>query len=141
MPIKDPTIYPRHWEQFSLYIRTERSDGKCEVCGIENGAIGNRDFDGTWFYNPGYEAAKENGVGFYVTTGWKKIVLTVAHLDAVGDICRCQDATGFLCANPAHVLAMCQRCHNRYDSPKRMGNAKLTNELKKDAARGLLEAN
>lgn len=109
MPIKDASIYPKYWKQFSAYIRFERAGGKCEVCGVEN----------------------------YTERDGSKIVLTVAHLDAEGDVCRCFDDAGFLCANPDHVKAMCQRDHNRYDRPKRNKNARLTAQTKADAARGL----
>lgn len=42
-------------------------------------------------------------------------MLTVAHLDAIGDICRCEDASRRKCARPAHVAALCQGCHLIYD--------------------------
>jgi hypothetical protein len=141
MPVKDPTIYPRHWKQFSLYIRTERSGGKCEVCGVDNYAVGARDRFGEFRTESSIHSLNSD-VGLHLfgdsfTFKMSRIVLTVAHLDAEGDICRCQDETGFLCANPDHVKAMCQKCHNSYDRPKRNKNAKITNEAKKDANRGL----
>ena len=37
-----------------------------------------------------------------------KVVLTVAHLNHQPENC-----------NDANLKAMCQRCHNRYDAPKR----------------------
>lgn len=112
MPIKDQSIYPPYWKVFSKYIRFERADGKCEVCLAVN-----------------YADHPETG---------SKVVLTVAHLDADGDACRCQDETGFLCAKPSHCKAMCQRCHNRYDRPKRNLNAQRTLTDRKDAERRLL---
>lgn len=53
-----------------------------------------------------------------------KVILTVAHLDH----------------NPgnndeANLAALCQRCHNRYDAPKRARNAHKTRLQKKRAAR------
>jgi hypothetical protein len=135
MPIKDATIYPPYWKQFSLFIRTERSGGECEVCSIPNGWVKvtyKRGFEGVRdFIGPTTEGLLFEGDRVIKLA---KVVLTVAHLDAVGDVCRCQDRTGFLCANPAHVKAMCQKCHNTYDRPKRNRNAAAT---RKDAARGL----
>lgn len=139
MPVKDQSIYPPYWKQFSLYIRTERSQGLCEECGIPN----------YWLkviYKKGFDGVREfigeslDGLIFDgdVVISKSKVVLTVAHLDAEGDICRCQDTTGFLCANPSHVKAMCQQCHNRYDVPKRRANRMATAALKNDEQRGLL---
>ncbi len=141
MPIKDQTIYPPYWKQFSLYIRTTRSGGECEVCGVGNYLVGARDRFGTFHEENGIHSLNSE-VGLHLfgddfVFKMSRIVLTVAHLDAVGDVCRCQDETGFLCAKPDHVKAMCQLCHNRYDRPKRTLNSRSTNSAKKDAARGL----
>jgi hypothetical protein len=38
-------------------------------------------------------------------------MLTVTHLNGPGGPCRCDP----LCADPAHLRAMCNRCHLRYD--------------------------
>lgn len=139
MPIKDPTIYPPYWKQFSLYIRFERAQGKCEQCGIENGWLKVRHT-----VRNGWGGIREdvgpdlNAFAGSLVLKAAKVVLTVAHLDAEGDVCDCQPRTGFLCANPAHVKAMCQKCHNTYDVPKRRKNRMETTRLKADAARGLL---
>lgn len=140
MPVKDQSIYPPYWKQFSLYIRTERSSGKCEECGIANYWL-----KVVYKLRNGFGGIMDGvveklddpllkGSQILRTT---KIVLTVAHLDAEGDVCRCQDRTGLLCANPNHVKAMCQRCHNRYDVPKRRENRMATAALKNDERRSL----
>lgn len=142
MPIKDPTIYPANWKAFSREIREERSGGICENgCGARNGEIGRHDLNGKWWHEDSIESMN-NGVGeslFGLDFDWRmaKVVLTVAHLNAEGGICTCEAKTGKLCADPEHVLAMCQRCHNRYDAPKRRTNAANTLKTKKDAARPL----
>jgi hypothetical protein len=140
MPIKDASIYPPYWRQFSEYIRFVRAENKCEVCEMPNYWV-------KVVYKKGFQGIREfigeniDGLIFEGAAIIKqsKVVLTVAHLDADGDVCRCQDETGFLCAKPDHVKAMCQRCHNRYDRPKRNLNAQKTLAVKKDAARGLFQ--
>lgn len=81
--------YPPYWKQFSEYIRFERAENRCEKCFAEN-------------YQP------------HPLTG-SRVMLTVAHLDALGDICRCESADRRKCAKPAHVAALCQSCHLIYD--------------------------
>jgi hypothetical protein len=60
-----------------------------------------------------------------------RIVLTTAHLNAKGGPCACDP----LCCNLAHLRAMCQRCHLRYDHPRHMSNARRTRERKSGQAR------
>jgi hypothetical protein len=88
MPI-DYKKYPSNWHEFSRFIRFERAENRCEKCFAEN-------------YQP------------HPITG-SKVILTVAHLDALGDICECEKQTGAKCANRAHVAALCQGCHLIYD--------------------------
>lgn len=138
MPIKDPTIYPPYWRQFSEHIRYERAHGRCEQCGVENGA---------WkvTYKNGFDGVKTFvGPRDYVTfTGDEivretKIVLTVAHLDHADGPCRCKDETGRKCSRPDHVLALCQACHLALDLPKHIENARQTRIIQNDSRRGLL---
>lgn len=44
MPIKpeNKKRYPKNWKQISEYIRFNRAQNKCEVCGVPNYAIGYR---------------------------------------------------------------------------------------------------
>ena len=48
------------------------------------------------------------------------VVLTVAHMDHQPENC-----------SDENLRALCQRCHNRYDSKHRRGNAARTNRAKK----------
>jgi hypothetical protein len=113
MPIKDQSIYPPYWKQFSLYIRKERAKDRCEQCTARNGYL-------------------------RVTTGRiTKIVLTVAHLDYDGGPCDCKARTGRKCARPNHVKALCQRCHLAMDMPHHIANRQKSLAEKKDAGRHL----
>lgn len=111
MPIKDPTIYPPYWKQFSLYIRKERAADRCEQCDIVNGSINARG---------------------------SVVVLTAAHLDHAGGACDCKETTGRKCARPDHVLALCQACHLAMDLPKHIERAAETRRIQNDARRPLI---
>lgn len=52
---------------------------------------------------------------------WAKglVMLTMAHLNAADGPCRCDP----LCADEAHLKAMCNRCHLRYDVKLHQRNA------------------
>jgi hypothetical protein len=141
MPIKDPTIYPPYWKQFSEYIRFDRAGNKCEECDVENGSVGVRDSKGRWWPEDVIHGLNSD-VGadlFGADFDFKmmRIVLTVAHLDNEGGVCDCKARTGLKCANPAHVKALCQRCHLRIDLPKHIANRRASIAANKDAARGL----
>lgn len=112
MLVKDKTIYPPYWKQFSEFIRFTRAEGYCEDCGIPNGF------------------RRENGA---------VVVLTVAHLDHDGGPCECLARLGRKCAKPSHVAALCQKCHNTLDAPARRINAAATLATKLDGQRGLLK--
>lgn len=103
MPM-DYSRYDPTWHEFSRQIRFERAGNKCERCGAEN-------------YKP------------HPVTG-SKVILTVAHLDAPGDVCQCEKETGKKCANPDHVLALCQREHLIYDAKRHAFNARRTRAAK-----------
>ena len=128
MPIKPENRgrYPSDWKQISERIRFERAQNKCEVCGLVNGLEGYRTSDGTFYsveeFAEGYINPKhENELCTKVEKKAPvKIVLTVAHLDHQPE--NCQDD---------NLKAMCQRCHNRYDSTHRKANARQTRTNKK----------
>jgi hypothetical protein len=151
MPIKDMSIYPPYWKQFSEHIRFERAGNKCEQCTVPNGkyvARGYLDADRKrpfWFDD-------DTGEVFCGMTGIllgrardyelnidreTLIVLTVAHLDYDGGPCDCKQRTGLKCARRDHVLALCQRCHLAMDLPKHIANRQASLAEAKDAARGL----
>lgn len=122
MPIRpeDRSRYPADWRAFSRRVREERAGGRCECegeCGLHR-------------TNPGPRRCEErNGERARWARG--RIVLTVAHLNAAGGPCACDP----LCADDAHVRAMCQRCHLRYDAPLHARNA----SRRRHAGRGVLD--
>jgi len=61
-----------------------------------------------------------------LTDSGKKIVLTIAHLDHTPENCEREN-----------LMAMCQRCHNRYDAKHR---AETRKETKRDKVTPLLLA-
>ena len=96
-----PRVYPSHWKSLSRKIRYERAQGRCEChgeCGLHR-------------THPGPRRCEEID---RQPAKWAKgtVVLTVAHL--------CQDST---CADEAHLKAMCNRCHLRYDVKQHRINA------------------
>jgi hypothetical protein len=119
--------YPLHWKLFSLHIRFDRAQGRCECedeCGADHkGRCKARHGQFFWsfkrFFNG--EMLKRS-----------MIVLTVAHLWK--HTCDCENK----CAIPSHVKAMCQDCHLRYDVEERAEHARATRQQKKDGLRSLL---
>jgi len=103
--------YPTNWRKIVVEIR-ERARGRCECrgeCGLHRTHPGPR----RCVERQGKPAAWARGM----------IVLTTAHL--------CHRKK---CARRAHLRAMCQRCHLRYDARQRAANASRT----RDARRGQL---
>lgn len=144
--------YPKNWKEFSKRIRFERAKNRCEKCGIRNYSVGHREENKFCYYggnahldnvSHGYEGYKESRELFdYLKDqyegGWFEhkptmVVLTVAHLDYEGGICKCETK----CAVDSHVLALCQKCHNGLDAKARRENANRTMKIKKDSERGL----
>ena len=96
MPIRaeNRALYPADWAQISLRIRRDRAEWRCEQVD--------------------YLGVRCNAVHGdpHPITG-SKVVLTVAHLDHQPANC-----------DESNLLAMCQRCHNRYDAPMRAAGLK-----------------
>jgi hypothetical protein len=93
MPV-DKKKYPWNWREFSAVIRFLRAGGRCECsgeCGLHRTTGGPR------------RCVEVHGEAAKFARG--TIRLTTAHL------CKCDP----LCAEAAHVKAMCQRCHLRVD--------------------------
>ena len=121
MPIRPENVarYPKDWPQISLRVRNEAGN-KCEWCGVPNGQLGGRLPGGTWCPAAGWDHPADRpaeGGTFACHLPNKngcimlrivRIVLTVAHLDHRPENC-----------DPANLKALCQRCHNLYDAPKR----------------------
>jgi hypothetical protein len=134
VPIKpeNKSLYPANWRQISLSVRL-RAQMRCEVCGIQNYAVGYRDGNGFFFrlcgsgpcdaagegmqwpsYEPiTYSEAREFAAASNTEADGKDgegnhyfvIVLTVAHLD--------HDPRNCALSN---LKALCQYCHLRYDA-------------------------
>ena len=154
----DKSKYPPEWKAFSLEIRTERAKGRCECageCGIsheceysgdnrciaQNGETGKIGKDGIWrSTNDIHSLQSDYGMARYPDFDFigSKVVLTVAHLDNEGGICKCKVDTGMKCVIPEHCKAMCQSCHLRLDHPHHIANAQKTRARKNDENRGLL---
>jgi hypothetical protein len=119
MPTKHK--YPSDWREVSKRIRFERAKGRCECegeCGLHR-------------TNPGPRRCIERDGQPAVWAGGK-VVLTVAHLDAEGDVCQCLEQTGEKCAIESHLKAMCNRCHLRYDRKQHQRHAAETRRKKKN---------
>ena len=111
--------YPPDWDTISAGIRTDRAEGKCEGCGVENHRIIKRTRH-TYRYAYACETMRVRILTeVYRWDVWKalrylgltKVILTTAHLDR----------------NPANnaeanLKALCQRCHLGYDMPQHVRN-------------------
>lgn len=124
MPIRpsERHRYPKDWKSIRQRI-LDRSGHRCELCGVENGAIGRRKRDGTFEHFEGMEAEVASLEGVRLT----RIVLTVAHLDHTPE----NNAD-------ANLRALCQRCHLAHDATEHRRNASDTRRRKRDAAMPLL---
>lgn len=122
MPI-DYTHYPPNWHKVSAYVRQVIAQNRCQCmgdCGLHR-------------THPGPRRCEEvNGMPAKWARG--RIVLTVAHLDAPGGICQCEELTGKKCAEIEHLRAFCQRCHLRYDHLRHQRHAAETRRQAKEAA-------
>lgn len=116
MPIKpeNKKLYPKNWIEIRNRI-LDRAFHHCEICGIDNHAIGYRDKEG--LFN---EYSHHYAPDYYDDKKLFKIVLTIAHLD--------HDPTNNSFDN---LKAMCQCCHNRYDAKHRQKNARKTRRARK----------
>ena len=127
MPIRDSEKdrYPADWPEVSRRIRLERAGGKCEWPGCEapNGELIFRlRRDPEQWRSPGSGDLDEIDPEYRGVI----VVLTVAHLDADGDVCQCRATTGRKCAIDEHLKAWCQLHHLRYDSKHHVRNAART---------------
>lgn len=105
MPI-DYKKYPPNWKTEVRPAILARAKNCCELCGVENYAIGVRNPDGA-FVELGDDETQHI---WAMATGFRvfKIVLTIAH--------KCDDT---MCSDHDHLLALCQRCHLGLDRPLR----------------------
>jgi len=102
MPIKpeNKKRYPKNWKQIREEV-LERANHCCEG-------------------SPKYPDCRVANYRLHPVTN-SKIVLTIAHLDHMPE-------NNGEPGNRPNLKAWCQRCHNTYDMPHRMKNAKLTRE-------------
>ena len=127
MPM-DRSKYPDNWEIISWNVR-ESQGWKCKFCGVRGGDIGYRDSTGTFhrLYNITdtddeiLRVSERSGLLHdAVEVKLIKIVLTTAHLNHDTEDNR-----------EENLVALCQRCHNRYDRPHRNRNSAITRRRKK----------
>lgn len=118
--------YPADWRTVSHEIRFKRAAGRCECsgqCGHDHVLV--------LEYADGTATAELRCAALHrlphPLTG-SNVILTTAHL------CECRP----LCADPAHLLALCQRCHLRLDAPLHKRNAAETRRQRNDTRRSLL---
>jgi len=111
MPIKPENLarYPADWPDIRNRILA-RAKMRCEICGLANGAIGQRDMQGIFRELSPAEAEIALIDGEKVI----KVVLTIAHLDHTPENCADEN-----------LRAMCQQCHNRYDVNHRCDSRKV----------------
>jgi len=115
----NPADYPKNWKQFSLDIRVMRARLRCECtgeCGLHGAGL---------FQTKARRCVEMDGEKAKWAKG--RVMLTVAHLNAKGGPCRCDP----VCSIAAHVKAMCQRCHLRYDVDLHRDNATRTRDQKR----------
>jgi hypothetical protein len=107
-------IYPTEWKEFSHFIRHERAQGQCECTGLG--------LCGLHCMHPGPRRCVERD---RQPALWAQgiVVLTVAH------VCSCE----LPCIIAEHVLAMCNRCHLRFDVPLHMKHVAETRRLAREA--------
>lgn len=113
--------YPSNWHTEIRPRILERARNRCEWCGVENGALGIRGHDGT-FYAHGDDEARACSSGLAAPDAKVvRIVLTIAHLYNPDPMC-CDDD---------NLAALCQRCHNRLDAPMRAAHRRKTSASNK----------
>lgn len=123
----DPKNYPPDWHQLGKLVR-ERAGNKCEICGVPNGAIGQRDRYGEWHDERSIHCMNSD-VGAHLFAGdfpaMVKIVLTVHHA------CTCDKKT---CRDISRWQLLCQKHHLNADRPHHLAVQKANREAKKRQA-------
>ncbi len=121
MPPINYSDYPPNWKTEIRPAILARANHCCEFCGVKNYSVGARQFDGVFTEMPIYPNRLMNAEQIELQKIWSmmngvkviKIILTIAHLD--------HDIKN---NDYGNLKALCQRCHNRYDSVNRRENRK-----------------
>lgn len=129
MPI-DYSKYPKNWKSEIRPFILNRANNKCEFCNVDNyklilrgeynGVEAYQDNNGTIYNANNSERIGSDYLGEVDTTLKNKlieVVLTIAHLD--------HNITN---NDYSNLKALCQRCHNRYDSEYRKNNRKVNRQ-------------
>lgn len=133
MPIKpeNKKLYPKNWNDISYVVRFLIAHGKCQGCGVNHHAIGQRDEEGKFIPICGNIHLDLAGEGKYLNfetlsyldarfmannlsqleEKYIVIVLTTAHMDHNPRNCKL-----------SNLKALCQKCHNNYDKHHRAMN-------------------
>lgn len=126
MPIKpeNRSRYPANWKAIREAILA-RAENKCEKCKAPNReriARGTGNDEGTYMLDSADVFCADTGKHLgqcrhsdYDLLRMTDIVLTVAHLDHTPENCA-----------DDNLLALCQRCHLRYDAEHHKANAQAT---------------
>lgn len=127
--------YPADWEEISRRIRFERAQGKCEWCGVVNGAVGARDVYGKWHdeRSINHMNGTDGDMLFETFPKMIRIALTVAHLGTAHADGTPGNKHDKMDVRPENLAALCQRCHLNYDRDEHMANAAKTRLRKKQA--------
>ncbi len=129
--------YPPDWPKISRRIRLERAQGKCEWCGVLNGAYGARDKNGDW-HNADDIRGMNHGIGeglFGDFPRMMKIVLTVAHLGTAKPDGTPGDKHDKMDVRDENLAALCQRCHLNYDRDDHVRHAMENRDKKRGQTR------
>ena len=99
------SLYPPDWEAISLFVRVDRAHHQCECtgeCGLHlpTGFASSHTPKSMIQPRRCREINKQRAQFFN-----GRVILTAAHT------CNCYP----ICGNVEHILAMCQRCHLRFD--------------------------
>ena len=112
MPIRpeNKALYPSNWKTEIRPRIQKRAGDKCELCGVENHAVGVRNPTTKVFWKVGTLPASK-----WILNGEKviRIVCTVMHLN--------HDPTD---NRDENLKFGCQKCHNNYDAKFRAENRK-----------------
>lgn len=125
--------YPDDWEAISRRIRFERAGGKCEWCGVPNGAYitrNKREPRRVTVYRDELAAEVAAMEGERVV----RVVLTVAHLGVARPDGSPGDKHDKSDVRDENLAALCQACHLNYDRDDHLRNAAETRRRKRHEA-------